>query len=72
MLNYGMAVMKLKELALILTLLSVAGCSLIPGGQLAAQPSFKAVYSFKLLLRIIEPIGGAFSNQPFMPPSEWP
>jgi hypothetical protein len=37
----------MQKLALILTLISMAGCSLNPGGQEVSQPSFKAVYFFQ-------------------------
>ena len=37
----------MKKLALILTLIFMAGCSLNPGGQEVSQPSVKAVYFFQ-------------------------
>ena len=37
----------MQKLALILTIVSMAGCSLNPGGQKVSQPSFKAVYFFQ-------------------------
>jgi hypothetical protein len=42
-----MDVLNMQKLALILTLISIAGCSLNPGRQEVSQPSFKAVYFFQ-------------------------
>lgn len=42
-----MDVLNIQKLALILTLISIAGCSLNPGRQEVSQPSFKAVYFFQ-------------------------
>jgi hypothetical protein len=38
-----MDVLNMQKLALILTLISMAGCSLHPGRQEVSQPSFEAV-----------------------------
>jgi hypothetical protein len=42
-----MDVLNMQKVALILTLISMASCSLNPGRQEVSQPSFKAVYFFQ-------------------------